>query len=96
MALRRTTLSMLTKINQWAERLSRRTSGGNYIPEIDGLRFLAIGSVLVFHVLFSLARAYGRQLGPWEMGVVSVVARNPFGVQHHVARESTEMRACHH
>ena len=31
-------------------RLSRRTSSGRYIPEIDGLRFLAIALVVGFHV----------------------------------------------
>jgi peptidoglycan/LPS O-acetylase OafA/YrhL len=30
-------------------RLSRRTSGGRYLPEIDGLRFLSIALVVVFH-----------------------------------------------
>lgn len=28
----------------------RITSGGRYIPEVDGLRFIAIGAVLLFHV----------------------------------------------
>ncbi len=73
---------MLTRANTWTEGLSRRTSGGDYIPELDGLRFLAVGSVLVFHTLFALASAYHRELGSWELGpVVSVIARNPFGVQ---------------
>src|SRR2546426_1782209 len=31
-------------------RLSRRTSGGRFIPEIDGLRFVSITLVLLFHV----------------------------------------------
>jgi peptidoglycan/LPS O-acetylase OafA/YrhL len=30
----------------------RITSGGQYIPEIDGLRFIAIVSVLVFHICY--------------------------------------------
>jgi peptidoglycan/LPS O-acetylase OafA/YrhL len=30
-------------------KLSRRTSSGRYIPEIDGLRFVAIGLVLLYH-----------------------------------------------
>ena len=29
--------------------LRRITSGGNYIPEIDGLRFIAIASVVIYH-----------------------------------------------
>jgi peptidoglycan/LPS O-acetylase OafA/YrhL len=31
--------------------LSRTTSSGNFIPEIDGLRFLAIFSVIAFHLV---------------------------------------------
>ena len=37
-----------------AERLSRRTSSGRYMPEVDGARFLAIGIVLAVH-LFAVA-----------------------------------------
>ncbi len=29
--------------------LRRITSGGGYIPEVDGLRFVAIASVLIYH-----------------------------------------------
>lgn len=38
--------------------LQRKTSGGNFIPEIDGLRFFAIFTVLIFH----LNTAYSREL----------------------------------
>jgi peptidoglycan/LPS O-acetylase OafA/YrhL len=38
-----------------ADRLSRRTSGGRYMPEVDGVRFLAIGIVVAVHV-FAVAR----------------------------------------
>jgi peptidoglycan/LPS O-acetylase OafA/YrhL len=31
-------------------RLSRETSSGRFIPEMDGLRFVAIGMVIVFHL----------------------------------------------
>jgi peptidoglycan/LPS O-acetylase OafA/YrhL len=31
-------------------RLSRETSGGRFIPEVDGLRFVAIGMVILFHL----------------------------------------------
>ena len=37
-----------------AGRLSRRTSSGRYMPEVDGVRFLAIGIVLAVH-LFAVA-----------------------------------------
>ncbi len=36
---------------KWIIRIFRRvTSGGQYIPEIDGLRFIAIVSVMVYHI----------------------------------------------
>jgi peptidoglycan/LPS O-acetylase OafA/YrhL len=39
-----------TGIGEWlARKLSRVTSTGEYIPEIDGLRFLAILPVMVIH-----------------------------------------------
>ena len=31
-------------------RLSRVTSSGAFIPEVDGLRFIAIGSVVLYHI----------------------------------------------
>jgi peptidoglycan/LPS O-acetylase OafA/YrhL len=31
-------------------RLRRVTSGGKYVPEIDGLRFIALMSVLIYHI----------------------------------------------
>ena len=31
-------------------KLTRITSGGKFIPEIDGLRFIAIASVVIFHI----------------------------------------------
>jgi peptidoglycan/LPS O-acetylase OafA/YrhL len=37
-------------VNHVLSRLSRRTSSGRYIPEIDGLRFVAIALVVGFHV----------------------------------------------
>lgn len=36
--------------NFLTSRLRRVTSGGRFIPEIDGLRFVAIGTVVVFHM----------------------------------------------
>jgi peptidoglycan/LPS O-acetylase OafA/YrhL len=43
-------------------RLRRQTSGGTFIPEIDGLRFAAIAAVVVFHLHVQLARYYGVHL----------------------------------
>src|SRR5882672_10637739 len=37
--------------NNWLlARLSRETSSGRFIPEMDGLRFAAIGMVVLFHL----------------------------------------------
>ena len=40
--------------------LRRITTGGNWIPEIDGLRFVAIISVFLFHISGELAMRSGR------------------------------------
>jgi peptidoglycan/LPS O-acetylase OafA/YrhL len=44
--------------------LSRVTSSGRFIPEIDGLRFLAIGSVVVYHINKDLATHLAATSGP--------------------------------
>lgn len=46
-------------------RLSRRTSGGRYIPEVDGLRFVAITMVVVFHTSLRLNEAFGSPVGTY-------------------------------
>ena len=58
-----------TAADRLASRLTRRTSGGRWIPEIDGLRFLAITLVLASHVVTTLSLATHR----------TVVADRPFG-----------------
>ena len=47
-------LSMPERIN-----LSRKTTSTNFIPEIDGLRFFAIATVVIFH----LNTAFSREIG---------------------------------
>ena len=65
-------------------RLQRVTSGGRFVPEIDGLRFVAIMSVLLYHVLGVISV---RVLGQWSPTVLAdnswmlrVVAHGYFGV----------------
>jgi len=48
---------MLTK---FLARFSRVTSSGRVIPEIDGLRFVAIWSVVIFHLSFFVSRQLTR------------------------------------
>ena len=61
-----------------AGRLSRRMSSGRYMPEVDGVRFLAIGIVLAVH-LFAVAGLSSRRLvivppfGP----IIAGSTRNP-------------------
>jgi len=42
----------------WTIFLRRRTTTGRWLPEIDGLRFIAIGAVLLFHMQGQLERHY--------------------------------------
>ena len=48
---------------RWLEaHFRRQTSSGMFIPEIDGLRFVAIAAVVAFHLHVQLARYYGVRL----------------------------------
>ena len=58
-------------------RLSRVTSSGRFVPEIDGLRFIAIMSVVVFHMYDQF---WASPCAAWWGGVVEVVHVGWFGV----------------
>lgn len=49
-----TSTSHSVNLNSWGKkilaRFSRETSSGRFIPEMDGLRFIAIGLVFIFHL----------------------------------------------
>jgi peptidoglycan/LPS O-acetylase OafA/YrhL len=48
---------------------------------MDGLRFLAISSVLLFHASYALLRAYHWEPGPGERAVSNLFARGALGVE---------------
>jgi peptidoglycan/LPS O-acetylase OafA/YrhL len=56
-------------------RLSRRTTGGRWIPEIDGLRFVAIALVLADHLTIALNLATDRVVVDGPFGAASASAR---------------------
>jgi peptidoglycan/LPS O-acetylase OafA/YrhL len=63
-------------------RLYRVTSGGKFIPEIDGLRFVAVLSVVLFHShMYLFANSGGALASPVWAGLSWVMLRGWFGVQ---------------
>ena len=66
----------------WENRLRRVTSSGNYIPEIDGLRFLAIMPVLIQHLSERLLRYSPTELygSNDSVGVAYLASRGTIGV----------------
>jgi len=47
---------------KFAELFHRITSGGKFVPEIDGLRFVAIAAVIAYHLNGTLVRYYNLRL----------------------------------
>ena len=66
-----------------ATRLSRITTSGRYIPEIDGLRFVAISSVFLFHLATDPALRHnpGYDVARHSPLLASVLGAGNFGVQ---------------
>jgi peptidoglycan/LPS O-acetylase OafA/YrhL len=74
-------------------RLARRTTSGRYIPEIDGLRFVAIAGVFLFHIVilgrlldgsWVIIPPFGQSgpLGPSHSDLISrTVSQWTYGVQ---------------
>jgi peptidoglycan/LPS O-acetylase OafA/YrhL len=48
----------------WTTYLRRRTTTGKWLPEIDGLRFIAIAAVLLFHLQGQLEHHYRLDIRP--------------------------------
>jgi peptidoglycan/LPS O-acetylase OafA/YrhL len=60
-------------------RFSRKTSSGKFIPEIDGLRFIAISWVFVYHVIGYVYKTVG-SLNPSNDIFFLLGWRGPYGV----------------
>jgi peptidoglycan/LPS O-acetylase OafA/YrhL len=60
------------RFSDWLAGFRRITTSGNYIPEIDGLRFIAIGAVVLCHCSSFVTGLNGRPPGPLEMGARGV------------------------
>src|SRR6185295_9906028 len=67
----------------WGDRLgrllSRETSAGRFIPEIDGLRFVAISSVVLFHLHVFIIKKLGLQAADSWLAVF--MSKGAIGVQ---------------
>ncbi len=65
------------------QRLRRITSSGQFLPEIDGFRFLAISAVVWAHIVFCFTRnaARGLQLDPALDHAKVVMERGMYGVE---------------
>jgi peptidoglycan/LPS O-acetylase OafA/YrhL len=72
-------------VTEWTTRhLSRVTSSGEFIPEIDGIRFLAIFAVLVFHTANDVYIARGVVATDWAENhgrLLHLIGMGWFGVE---------------
>ena len=78
-----TSISERHRAGQFLEKLSRVTSSGQIIPEIDGLRFVAIMAVVAYHLGYFIAVGYPALWitpgeNPWN---THMVARGRYGVE---------------
>ena len=62
--------------------LKRITSGSSWIPEIDGLRFIAITLVVLFHLIAEITSKSGVPLISlsWYSGLIAFFSRGGIGV----------------
>jgi peptidoglycan/LPS O-acetylase OafA/YrhL len=62
----------------FARQFSRVTTSGGFIAEIDGLRFIAIGTVVLFHLAVNLAIKAPAAYTPPDGNVLAAIARQGF------------------
>jgi peptidoglycan/LPS O-acetylase OafA/YrhL len=69
------------RVNFVGQLLSRKTSNNFFIPEIDGFRFFAIASVLLYHLNTHLTRVFDVAAGYFSKSLVHMVtSRGSVGV----------------
>jgi peptidoglycan/LPS O-acetylase OafA/YrhL len=70
---------MRRSINWLISKASRDTASGQFIPEIDGLRFIAIASVVLFHLNWFITSKTGRAEG--AVPLAEFLSQGHIGVQ---------------
>jgi len=70
-------------VSRFLDRFSRVTTSGRFIPEIDGLRFIAIGLVVLFHLSGFLSARSSRHFttAPGADWLGSIASQGHYGVQ---------------
>lgn len=63
---RKSHLSTLADWRRWPEKFGRVTSSHSYVPQIDGLRFLAIAQVVIYHAALRAQRSADPAAMPWD------------------------------
>jgi len=65
-------------VQRFLARFSRVTTSGGFISEIDGLRFIAIGTVVLFHLMVNLAIKAPDAYAPPDGSLLVAVARQGY------------------
>jgi peptidoglycan/LPS O-acetylase OafA/YrhL len=73
----------MTLADRLLAHLSRRTTSGQFIPEIDGLRFVSIAMVVCFHLGgYTMAKSTAiRFANPFDDALARLLATGHYGVQ---------------
>ncbi len=74
----------LRKTAHWLDRRLSRVTRGEYIAEVDGIRFTAIAAVIVFHSLITLNWLRGTYQPNWSLNhglLVQLIGLGFFGVE---------------
>lgn len=77
---------MIALVRRIPRLLSRETSGGKFIPQVDGLRFFAIMSVLLYHIAGAYLQQAPKRFEPLAASTVGHPFRadntNAFAAEH--------------